>query len=79
MEYYQKKEPLVIAINEGVLLTCAQESNDEIAQYLIDSILYQYIKPRNYEKFSEEGKLDAKMADDLYQAAKAAAVCVRGA
>ena len=29
-------------------------------------------------KIEEEGKLDAKMADDLFQAAKAAAVCVRG-
>ena len=53
-DYHQKKEPLVIAINEGVLLNCAQESNDEIAQYLIDSILYQYRKPQNYEKFAEE-------------------------
>ena len=53
-EYYQKKEPLVIAINEGVLLNCAQERDIEIAKYLIDCILYQYIPPQHYNKFSEE-------------------------
>jgi energy-coupling factor transporter ATP-binding protein EcfA2 len=42
-DYHQKKEPLVIAINEGVLLNCAQESDIDIAKYLIDCILYQYI------------------------------------
>tara|TARA_Y200000002_G_scaffold63243_1_gene48291 strand:- start:15042 stop:16613 length:1572 start_codon:yes stop_codon:yes gene_type:complete len=51
---HQKKEPLVIAINEGVLLTCAQESNDEIAKYLIDCVLYQYLPPQHYDKFADE-------------------------
>ncbi len=53
-EYYQKKEPLVIAINEGVLLNCAKQSNSEIAEYCNDCILYQYIPPKHYNKFAEE-------------------------
>ncbi len=51
---HQKKEPLVIAINEGVLLNCAEKSNTEIGRYLSSCILYQYETPQNYNKFAEE-------------------------
>ncbi|MDC0861331.1 hypothetical protein OAQ08_01870 [Alphaproteobacteria bacterium] len=53
-DHHKNKEPLVIAINEGVLLNCAQESNTEIAQYLIGCILYQYRTSQHYNKFAED-------------------------
>ncbi len=50
---HQKKEPLVIAINEGVLLNCAKESNADISEYLSDCVLNQYVPPQHYNKFAD--------------------------
>lgn len=57
------------------------EELNEMIQAEIANVDPKYIKEFTdvLNKIEEEGKLDAKMADDLFQAAKAAAVCVRGA
>jgi hypothetical protein len=56
------------------------EELNEMIQAEIMNVDPKYVKEFTdvLTKIEEEGKLDAKMADDLFQAAKAAAVCVRG-